>query len=267
MNSKIATDAGSLKRGVALLKILATAGSRGQALTEVAEKAGIPHPTAHRILKQLITEGLAIQHFETHRYKLGPLVFELGLAGSSLHDIRDLCEPSMRDLAQQTEDTVYLVLRSGFEAACMHRCEGPFPIRTLVLEVGSRRPLGVGAGGLAILAAIDPEERSAVIERVEPYLPDFGNMSADLLRDACDKTVADGMSLVQNKVSMGVTAVGIPFRNSVGTPIGAISVAALTQRMPNSRIQKIAAELRREAANIEARLRKSNWSQANAPQR
>lgn len=267
MNSKITTDAGSLKRGVALLKILATAGNRGRALTEVAEKAGIPHPTAHRILKQLITEGLAIQHFETHRYKLGPLVFELGLAGSSLHDIRDLCEPSMRDLAQTTEDTVYLVLRSGFEAVCMHRCEGPFPIRALVLDVGSRRPLGVGAGGLAILAAVEPDERAAIIERVQPSLADFGNMNAQLLTQACEQTVADGMSLVQNKVSMGVTAVGMAFRNSVGTSIGAISVAALTQRMPNSRIQKIAAELRREAANIEARLRKSNWSQANAPRR
>ena len=261
MNSKIATDAGSLKRGVALLKILATAGVRGQALTEVAEKAGIPHPTAHRILKQLITEGLVIQHFETHRYKLGPLVFELGLAGSILHDIRDLCEPSMRELAQLTEDTVYLVLRSGFEAVCMHRCEGPFPIRALVLEVGSRRPLGVGAGGLAILGAIDEEERASIIERVEPYLPNFGNMDAKTLAEACERTVAEGISLVQNKVSMGVTAVGVPFRNSMGTPIGAISVAALTQRMPSARIRKIAEELRREVFNIEGKLRKSNWSQ------
>lgn len=260
MNSKITTDAGSLKRGVALLKVLATAGSRGQALTELAEKTGIPHPTAHRILKQMISEGLAIQHFENHRYKLGPLVFELGLAGSVLHDIRDLCEPSMNTLAKSTEDTVYLVLRSGFEAVCMHRCEGTFPIRALVLEVGSRRPLGVGAGGLAILSAVAPEVRQTIIERVEPYLSAFGNLNAQTLEQACVQSAADGIALVQNKVSLGVTAMGVPFRNSMGDPVGSISVAALTQRMTNSRIHKIAECLRSEALQIESALKRSNWN-------
>lgn len=260
MNSKITTDAGSLKRGVALLKVLATAGIRGQALTELAEKTGIPHPTAHRILKQMMSEGLAIQHFENHRYKLGPLVFELGLAGSVLHDIRDLCEPSMNALAKSTEDTVYLVLRSGFEAVCMHRCEGTFPIRALVLEVGSRRPLGVGAGGLAILGAVVPDVRQTIIERVEPYLAAFGNLNAETLAKACEQSAADGMALVQNKVSMGVTAVGVPFRNSMGDPVGSISVAALTQRMTSSRIHKITDRLKQEAKVIENALRRSNWN-------
>jgi DNA-binding IclR family transcriptional regulator len=258
MNTKIATDAGSLKRGVALLKVLATAGSRGQALTELAEKTGIPHPSAHRVLKQLMAESLVIQHFETHRYKLGPLVFELGLAGSVLHDIRDLCEPSMQSLAKATEDTVYLVLRSGFEAVCMHRCEGSFPIRALILEVGSRRPLGVGAGGLAILSAMDTETRQTIIERVEPFLGKFGNLNSQSLAQACEHSTKEGRALVQNKVSMGVTAVGMAFRNSIGEPTGSISVAALTQRMTHSRLNKITELLKQEVFLVEKALRNSH---------
>lgn len=155
------TDAGSLKRGVALLKLLATAGVRGLPLTEVAEKSGVPHPSAHRVLWQLIAERLVEHNAETRRYRLGPLAFELGVAGSTMYGIRDLCEPSMNVLVKATEDTIYLVVRSGFDAVCMHRCAGSFPIRTLVLEVGSRRPLGAGAGGLAGHPGRDQRGRTA----------------------------------------------------------------------------------------------------------
>lgn len=249
------SDAGSLKRGVAFLKLLATGGVRGCPLSDLAEKSGVPHPSAHRILKQLIAERLVVHDAQTHRYRLGPLAFELGLAGSMLHDIRDLCEPAMAALSRETEDTAYLVVRSGFEAVCLHRLEGDFPIRTLVLQVGSRRPLGVGAGGLAVLAAIAPEEREAIIERVAPALPAFGKLTDAGLRLACEETVRAGVAVIQNRVSLGVTAVGAHFCDSMGQAMGAVSVAALTQRMTAARMRRIAQQVRAAAAQIELRIR------------
>jgi DNA-binding IclR family transcriptional regulator len=88
----------------------------------------------------------------------------------------------------------------------MHRHEGSFPIRTLVLDVGNRRPLGVGAGGLAILAAIGDEKQT------HRELP---------------SNTGERVALIQNKINLGVTAVGHPFHNCLGQAIGALSVAAL----------------------------------------
>lgn len=214
----------------------------------------MPHSSVHRILKQLATERLVEQNRETSRYKLGPLAFELGVAGSTMYDIRDLCERAMADLERDTEDTVYLVMRSGFEAVCMHRHEGSFPIRTLVLEVGSRRPLGVGAGGLAVLAAIGDEERAEIIQRVGPTLPAFG-LSEAALTEACRAAQEAGVAVIQNRVSLGVTAVGAHFCDTMGQAIGAISVAALTQRMTPVRVRKISDRVRLAAREIEASLR------------
>jgi DNA-binding IclR family transcriptional regulator len=252
---KTTSDAGSLKRGVVLLKLLATAGARGLALTELASKAQLPHPSVHRLLGQLISERLAEHSGETRRYKLGPLAFELGVAGSTMHDIRDLCEPAMNQLAAETGDTVYLVVRSGFDAVCMHRREGTFPIRALVLEVGSRRPLGVGAGGLAILSAIGDEERAEIIERVEPGLAAFGLHSGQDLVEACEQAREFGAAVIQNRVSLGVKAVGMAFRDSMGQAIGALSVAALTQRLGTRRTQQITDLLLAATQDVERRLR------------
>ncbi|MBI2771961.1 MAG: IclR family transcriptional regulator [Burkholderiales bacterium] len=248
-------DTGSLKRGVLLLKALATAGARGLALTEVSQQAGTPHPSTHRVLGQLIAEGLAEYVHETRRYRLGPLAFELGLAGSALHDIRDLCQEPMAGLAFETEDTVYLVARSGFEAVCMHRIEGSFPIRTLVLQVGSRRPLGVGAGGLAILSAIEPGERDRIIARVAPALKAYGKLSARALAEAGLQACDSGVAVIRDVVTLGVTGVGVAFSSPAGQPIGALSVAALSQRMTPRRVQRIAQSLKAACAEVERKLR------------
>jgi DNA-binding IclR family transcriptional regulator len=248
------SDAGSLKRGVLLLKLLATAGQRGLGLTELASKSQVPHPSVHRVLAQLLEERLVDHDGESRRYRLGPLAFELGVAGSTLYDIRDLCESEMARLAGETGDTVYLVVRSGFDAVCMHRREGEFPIRALLLDVGSRRPLGVGAGGLAILSAIADDERQQIIERVAPALPAFGQLTAQGLAEACRQTHETGAAVIQNRVSLGVKAVGLAFRDSMGHAVGALSVAALTQRLNARRTQHMIDLLRQATRTVEAQM-------------
>lgn len=250
-----AADAGSLKRGVMLLKILATAGSRGLALTEIAARAELPHPTVHRVLRQLSDERLVARNEELKRYRLGPLAFELGLAGATMYDLRDLCEEVMDRLSAETGDTIYLVVRSGFDAVCMHRHEGSFPIRTLVLDVGSRRPLGVGAGGLALLAALEDEERAEVIARIEPKLAAFRGVTTSFLEGASVRAREEGFAIVQDTVNLGVSAVGHAFRDAMGQALGALSVAALSHRMSRQRLQHIGALLADCCTDVEKRLR------------
>lgn len=236
-----------------MLRLLATAGARGMPLTDMAARSALPHSSVHRVLKQLIAERLVQHDSETHRYRLGPLTFELGLAGSTIFDIRDLCEPPMRALAEETGDTVYLMIRSGFDAVCMHRHEGAFPIRALVLEVGSRRPLGVGAAGLAILSAIEEGERLEIIDRVN--LSGFRGLTAEALAHDCKRARALGASYIRNTVSLGVSAVGVAFRNLLQQPVGALSVAAISQRMTSARMKDIAMNLKSACDEVEERLR------------
>ena len=253
--SRKTADGGSLRRGVMLLKILASAGTRGLALIEICTRSGLPHPTVHRVLRQLIAERLVARSDELKRYRLGPLAFELGMAGATMYDIRDLCEDAMVRLLAETDDTVYLVVRSGFDAVCMHRLEGSFPIRALVLDVGSRRPLGVGAGGLALLAALSDEERAEVIERVSPRLSPFRGVTPSVLERASGRARQEGFAIIQDTVNLGVSAVGHAFRDGMGQPFGALSVAALSHRMGRERLRRIGALLQESCLEVERRLK------------
>ncbi|MEJ8824489.1 IclR family transcriptional regulator C-terminal domain-containing protein [Variovorax humicola] len=250
-------DAGSLKRGVQILKLLATVGARGLALSEIAARAGLPHPSAHRVLKQLLDDRLVSRNDDIKRYRLGPLAFELGIACSTMYgDLRELCSEAMDKLSEETGDTSYLVVRSGFEAVCMHRHEGAFPIRALILDIGGRRPLGVGAGGLALLAAIGEEERHEIIERVGPKLGAFGGMTVEDLENACVRTSKNGTSVIHDTLSLGVSAVGHAFYDALGQPVGALSVAALSHRMTGERVRRIAELLKDGCALAERRMQR-----------
>ena len=101
------------------------------------------------------------------------MLYELGLSAAPTVKLEELCRPNIRSLADATGDMVFLTLRSGLDAVCIDRQEGAYWIRTYTLEVGTRRPLGIGAGSLAILSALprggDPEHAGVRPARLEAY--------------------------------------------------------------------------------------------------
>jgi len=246
--------ASSLGRALELVRLLATAGARGLALTDAARRTHLPHATAHRLLKRLIAERLVRQLATTRRYALGPLAFELGLAASTQFDIRSQCRPILSRLAERVDDTVYLTTRSGLEAICADRFEGRAPIRVLEIEVGSRRPLGLGAGGLAILSAFEVDECGDLIERLLRS-PEFAAKGRAALEASVAETRRRGFALIHDRVTRGVTAVGIPIRSSLRVPVAAISVAAIHERMTPAKIRSLVALLRTASADVERTLR------------
>jgi DNA-binding IclR family transcriptional regulator len=249
---------GLLHRAFAIMRFLATKGSRGGALTEIARHAELPHPTTHRLLHQLIVEGMVTQLENERRYALGSLAFELGLSAAQQFDIRGLCRPILERLALDAGDTAYLVLRSGHEAVCVDLQEGPSPIRVITLQVGSRRPLGVGAGGMALLAALPVMERENVLDAIQPQLDSEWGMSRDFLTSSIEETHRKGYTLIRNRVNAGVSAMGRHFTDATGRPIASLSVAAINERMTPVRIKTMATLLARSTQEIGLALRSSN---------
>lgn len=86
--------------------------------------------------------------------------------GTSPHaSLRKICSETIRQLALDAGDTVYLIVRIGDDGRCIVCQEGSSGVRIVTIDVGTQRPLGVGAGGLAILSAIENIERNEIIQR------------------------------------------------------------------------------------------------------
>lgn len=243
----------SVQRAAAILKLLAQHPAEGWRLSDISEETGFGKTTAHRLLAALTEAGLARQSPETRRYHLGAELARLG-ARAARFDLVELARPSLYRIARETDDTVFLSVREGLEAVCIDRQVGSFPIRTLTLDAGDRRPLGVGAGSLALLAFLPEDEIEAIIAGEEARLSMYPGFAPDILRRLIEQTRAQGYSFNDGRIVAGMCAIGVPVLNEAGAVAAAISMAAISDRVGEDRVPAIVALLQREAASLSAQL-------------
>ncbi len=254
--TKSGSGAQAVERTVALLRLVASSGSRGMRLLELTEASRLARPTVHRILKALQSEGLVQQEASTKHYRLGPTMYEFGLAAPSPIERLDDLRPVLRELASATEDTAYLVIRNGDEAICLAIEEGAYPIRARTFEIGARRPLGMGAAGLALLAALPNERTNDLIARKGHTLEKVGITSASL-RKRVELTRSAGFALSEGTITDGVTGLAVVLPDEIGAPYLAVSVAAISARMPKPRHSELVSHLKQAANGLSKRVLKT----------
>jgi DNA-binding IclR family transcriptional regulator len=247
------TGTQSIERALTLLREIAAHNRGGSRLLDLATRTGLQRPTVHRMLKCLAAENMVQQEAETHRYYLGPMAFELGLTAAPRFNLREICHPALTRIAEATGDTVFLTHRSGLDSVCLDRREGAFPIKTFTLEIGMRRPLGVGTGSLAILSALSEEEIQRVVAANAARLPEYGLNSGALLAQV-KRSQKLGYAMREMPGFAGVRSVGQTLRNQSGIAFAAISVSTISSRMTEKRAAEVAQLLKGETRQIERQL-------------
>lgn len=255
--AKASDGAQTIDRAVAILRELSSAAHKGLRLTDLQRITGLSKPTIHRILRSLTHHGLVTQDPPTKRYRLG---HELAVFGWSVtrtnYDIRELCENEMLALAEETGDTAFLTVRSGIDSACIDRKMGPYPIKAFTVDVGTRRPLPVGAGGLAIISCLHYTEAEAVYLNNLERLKQYPNINERLIRRAVLIAKSERYALSDGFVLKGVRGLAMPLRNSRGEAIAALSIAALNERISGVRLPALVAILGRLSASVERKVAK-----------
>ena len=243
----------SIRRALKVLRVLAVGQERGVRLTDVVEESGLNRPTVHRILRVLAEEGAVEQDAESRRYMIGQEVSLLGLARTARSPVRAVAEPYLRYLAEQAGDTVFLTIRSGFDSICVDRKTGSYPVKVLSIEVGARRPLGVGVGGLMLLALLPEDEAAAVIKANEQRLAHH-QLSPARLAERMRTARVKGYAYTDVGVVRGTRAVAVPVLGADRAPAAAISIAAIADRIPSARLPGLVALMKEQAGLVSRRL-------------
>lgn len=245
-----------MRRAVQVLKILAEHQEAGLRFVDVAALCELQQPTAHRLLRALQVEQLVERDAASRRYRLGPLTFELGMAAAPQFDLLEMSNASLRRLAQVSGDTSFLFIRRGNDAVCLNRVLGHYSIQTPVVTVGSRQPLGVNAGGLAMLLALPVVEVEAILEAVAPRLGVYGNCDPDDIRRLLGRGRELGYASIGEMAVPGVTAIGLALTMESGLPVAAMTIAAPTSRMTPARQSELLPLLQEEVDKLAQQLYK-----------
>ena len=151
----------SASKVLALLKIVGARHPDGVRLKELILESGFDRSTTHRLLTCLMQEGFVERTVPHKLYRLDMEAMQLGLVSAGMVVVVERYRSVMQRIARSTGDTVFLILRTGDHALCLHREEGSYPIKAFVVAPGTQRLLGFSSVGIAVLAGLPDAETVA----------------------------------------------------------------------------------------------------------
>lgn len=238
----------------ALLRAVGTAEPKGASTTELATAAGLPRPTAHRLLAALVSEGLIDRDPKTGQWSLGPELYLLGASAASRYDIADQARDIIDRLVRETGESAFLSARRGDETVCILGAEGSFPLRSHVLHVGIRFPLGVASAGLAILSHLPTRDIDDYFTRVQPHSSWGGDHSEIAIRQRIESTRITGYAVNPALLVEGSWGIGAAVFDTQGRPAWALSLTGVETRFKPQRRPELGKLLLEQAHLLSGRL-------------
>jgi len=223
----------SVYRALELLDLIARHHEDGIGLSVLVAETGLDRATVYRLVSTLKQEHLVERDPDSRCYRLGMEAMQIGLATMSRAPILDGCVPAMRAIANESEDTVFLVVRNGDYAHCLHLEQGSFLIRTVVQHVGGLRLLGLGTAGQALLATLPDKEIEGIYRRHQDEYTERG-FSSDRLWKTMAQIRSNGYTRTVDIITPGVHGIGVAFEVGYGGYAG-VSVVAISERMSPAR--------------------------------
>ncbi len=252
MRSKRNYDISALQRGLRLLQLFSES-PRGLTAKQVASLARLPVSTVHRFLSNLVSSGFLNRDGEGVHH-LGIACFSIGQAAAGQLDIRRLSLPYLRELNQQTRETIHLTVRHGLSAVYVEKLDSPEPLR-IHSRIGASVPLYCTAVGKVMLAYMPADEQERVLpeldlKRLTPN--SVGNLQE--LKTELFRVRKNGFASDLEEHELHIRCVAAPIWDHTGNVQSSLSITAPSIRMPVARLRQLAPLIQTAGLQISAEL-------------
>ena len=178
-------------------------------LTELAGRAGLPLPTAHRLAGELLAWG-ALARTASGHYVIGRRLWDVGLLAPHQAGLVELASPFLHDLYGATLATVHLAVRDGTEVLYLDRLRGSSSV-PIVSTVGTRLAMHATGVGKVLLAFAPVEVQRAVLADLARVTAYTITQPGTLQRQLAAVRREDFATTIE-EMSLGACSVAVPVR-------------------------------------------------------
>jgi DNA-binding IclR family transcriptional regulator len=231
-------DITALQRGLRLLQLFSES-PLGLTAKQVAASSRLPVSTVHRFLANLSNSGFLSCDGDGH-YHLGVACFAIGQAAVGQLDIRRQSLPFLRELNQQTRETIHLTVRHGLHAVYVEKLDSPEPLR-IHSRIGAAVPLYCTAVGKVMLAFMPEDERERLLQDIEvKRLTPNSVGSMQELKTELYRVRKNGYACDLEEHEMHIRCIAAPIWDHTGSVQSSLSITAPVVRMPVTRLRQLA---------------------------
>jgi IclR family transcriptional regulator, KDG regulon repressor len=199
----------SVIKAFEVLKLIAS-NKEGMGISEIARELGMAKSTVHGMSSALEELGAVRRDPATKRYTLGFTLFELGKTAYSQIELKDLARPSMEELMERTQTSVFLGVLNWDHVTILDVVEPGTELK-ITSPIGTIISLLAGAAGKVFLSMMEEEQALRLIRSkgLTKYT-DKSITDVDRYVEEMRKVKAQGFATDDEEYILGVRAVAAP---------------------------------------------------------
>jgi DNA-binding IclR family transcriptional regulator len=205
---------------------------RSLTLTRLAERAGLPVPTAHRLVSELVAWGALVRR-PSGEYVVGRRLWDLGQLAPGPTVLREVASPFLHDIYGATLATVHLAVRDGAQVLYLSRLSGHRSV-PVMSTVGSRLPMHSTGVGKVLLAHAPVDVQRAVLGNLTRLTPYTITRPARLEQEL-RRVHEDGFAQTSEEMSLGACSVAVPVRRGDDV-VAAVGIVVASLRRDRGRL-------------------------------
>jgi len=243
----------SLVRAISLMRAIADLDD-GATLTDLAQTVGLAPSTAHRLLTTLEQERFVRFDQERSLWLIGVDAFTVGNAFVRSRDLVSIARPYMRQLMEDSGETVNLAIEDQSEAIYLSQVECRQLMRVFA-RPGGRVPMHCSGVGKALMASMSEGEVSRILQKRGMARATGRSIDSPAsLREALNDIQSLGYAFDDEEHAIGLRCVAAAILDEYGGPLAAISLSGPKARIDNSRVAVLGGLVHRAADQITAEL-------------
>lgn len=231
--------------------ILISLGKAERSLADLSREVGLNKATVLRILASLERKGFVLKDKHTGKYAIDVGLW--GLFSGALYRRQGLVKialPFMKDLWEQTGETITLYIRKGSDRVCIAELPSVQPLR-YTAGLGQTVPLYAGSPGKLILAYLPPEELNAILEEKELLpLTKKTITNKNVLLAELEQIRKQGWSTSFGERIEGVSSLSVPIFDGKGEILASLNILGPYVRLGEDRLMGFLGILQAAAENI-----------------
>lgn len=193
-------------------------------LKDVMKATDLPKTTTFRILSTLISLGYCNFDPRTGEYSLGFVFLKLADIRRRQANVHAAALPIMREIRNETKESVVLSVRSGDQRVHIDFVEGLHSLRRTA-EIGVGAPLYVGAASKVLLAGMPDDEIDAYLARTPlKRFQETTITDADALRREIALIRRQGFAESKGELVAGGGALAAPVKDWSGSTVATIDI-------------------------------------------
>lgn len=217
-------------RAVSVMEIVARS-ERPLALTEIAEAAGLPAPTAYRILGLLESAGLLQREPTGKTYGVGHRLARLGVDVLTNNGPRLERRAILRRVVDEIGETCNLAMLYGDEIVYIDRVETDWSLKA-ELKPGSRVPLHCTSSGKLFLSQMPKARRRKLLDAMSLKRYTANTITdVAVLETQLAEIARTRIGLNDEELQAGVIGIAVPVTDANDRVIATVALQAPVARL------------------------------------